>query len=95
MHDLRLLPRQHNFLLLGAGPTSDPGATSSIGGDGGVGGASREGRDGGGSASDRLRQRVLGYVPAALHYARWGIALPCCPALGAAALHASGTQNSS
>ncbi|KAL4431369.1 hypothetical protein ABPG75_006625 [Micractinium tetrahymenae] len=80
--DLRLLPRQHNFLLLGAGGMCAPGSTHSSGSAGGEGpsggsGSSGSGRaDSGssiasssGSSADRLRRRVLGYVPAALHYA--------------------------
>ncbi|KAL4422190.1 hypothetical protein ABPG77_006431 [Micractinium sp. CCAP 211/92] len=74
--DLRLLPRQHNALLLGAGAICSPGGygsacstgpTSSSGGisKGDPGSSSSAGS----GAYDRQRQRVLGYVPAALHYA--------------------------
>lgn len=90
--DLRLLPRQHNALLLGAGAICSPGGygsacstgpTSSSGGisKGDPGSSSSAGS----GAYDRQRQRVLGYVPAALHYARWGspAALPPSPEFGA------------
>lgn len=71
--DLLLLARQHNVLLLGAGAESELGPSSSAGSSTKNGGrVPSDGLDGGSGAgaSDRLRRRVLGYLPAALHYAR-------------------------